>query len=563
MMKRPCLSLFYFAILFGFAFGNVTFGQAPETEVVQVSMRQCGCNHWNCPICRHRQLQQPCPPSGTHVHPAMPLQLPGVALPPTGTIPNSPTPQLPVMPAPSQPQAAPDANATPNTQAPNTEPNVATDNLNTRLSDSDGDDLFAAASATTVRGSNSGSFGDPGLMGDFFGATSNTGSVVTQAFEVYVTGLPTGGGGLDFAFDPGPFNDATLLSGNQLAPITPASDLPQPQVPGFQFSGGTATLVSGSTYRLNYAYARSLTLPTSFSSQRIKLSENSSPVPTNRVFMNYSMFGNVPLNDKGVTVNRFSPGFETLLFSPNRSLEFRAPFATSLSSDLIYDGVTNTQQFEFGNLFVSLKQVLWRRDVNLISAGMSVTAPTADPTQAVDSRGNTLVRINNDSVHLMPFVGGFYKPSKRTFAQGIAQIDADVNGNRVYRSVITQNGPTSQRTSSLQEVGKLQDMTLLYLDANIGAWIYRSEGRGLTGIAPMLEAHYNRSLNKADCIVNNSLGERYQLPIQQYDNLNLVSAVSFEFNQRSRLGFGYVVPVGNGPDRAFDHEARCTFNRYY
>jgi hypothetical protein len=272
--------------------------------------------------------------------------------------------------------------------------------------------------------------------------------------------------------------------------------------------------------------------------------------------MNYSLFGNVPLTDRGISVNRLSPGFETLLFSPRTSFEMRTPFATTLDSDVLLDGGTNTNNVEFGNLFFSLKHVIYSRNQFLVSTGLSMTAPTADDVRVLNGTGTELVRINNDSVHLMPFLGCFYKPSRQSFLQGFMQVDVDANGNSV---LINDN----VAQSNLTQVGRLQDLTLLYLDVSSGYWIYRSRGRGLTGVAPLLEGHYNRSLNDADCVIDPSGRTRIQSPVQAYDNFNAVGALVFEFNRRSRLAFGYGVPIGNGSDRAFDNELRITFNRFF
>lgn len=140
--------------------------------------------------------------------------------------------------------------------------------------------------------------------------------------------------------------------------------------------------------------------------------------------------------------------------------------------------------------------------------------------------------------------------------QGFLQIDVDANGSPVLFSPL-------QGQTNLTQIGRLQDFTLLYSDLSAGYWTYRSSGRGLTGVAPMIEAHYNRSLNEADCVVDATGDTKIQSPIREYDNLNLVSALVFEFNRQSRIGVGYGVPIGNGKDRAFDGEFRLTFNRYY
>ena len=472
---------------------------------------------------------------------------------------------------------APNASNTPN--APTTPDTGAQFNLNDAPpSQSASDAISQLGRGNSERGllaSNTGGIADPGMIGDFFGATSSAPSIIAQDFLVPAYGLANGSiydfeTSVPIGFGPPQvFNDISSTSGldaNGRAPLglpAPATDLPGPMEPGYTWGGGTAQFVApgsspgyGDEFLLNYGYSKTLLVPSSFSQQRIKLAENASPIPQNRIFMNYSMFGNVPLTQNGITVNRFSPGFETLLFSPNASFELRAPFATTLNSDIALDGGTNTDQVEFGNLFFSLKRIVFRRNQFMVSTGMSMTAPTADNIRILNNRGTEVVRINNESVHLMPFVGFFHKPSQRSFVQGFMQVDVDVNGNPVFLNPnVNQN--------NLNQIGRLQDLTLLYLDLNFGYWIYRSNGSGLTGIAPLIEGHMNRSLSKADCVIDPTGRTRIQLPIQEFDNFNAVGGLVFEFNRRSRLALGYGVPIGNGADRAFDSELRVTFNRYY
>lgn len=569
------------------AMASLGVAQAQETKVIPVAAKRCSCGRWTCPICQQQRLKQTCPPGQLIVpgipsvpsmpYPSMPNQMPSVQGDGSPTSPqfnfNDNAPGAPSTGNLSPEMAAPGAMAPGQTDAgPQFNPNAAQLNLNDAASPSAdaADSLSRAAQSTNQSGllaSNTGGLADPGLIGDFFGPTANGPSIISQEYSVWATGI-SNGGFVDLETTNNPsFNDISTngpFDNRGVAPLGlpyPATDLPSPTEPGYVFGGGTATLQSGGnlsigSYLLNYGYQKTLIVPSSFSQQRIKLAENTSPIPQNRIFMNYSLFGNVPLTESGINVNRFSPGFETLLFSPKTSFEMRTPFATTLSSDILLDGGTNTNNVEFGNLFFSLKHVLYQRNQLLISSGLSLTAPTADSIRIVNGVGTEVVRINNESVHLMPFIGFYKKMSQRAFTQGFLQVDVDANGNRVYHNPNVQS-------NSLNQIGRLHDMTLLYLDLNAGYWVYRSTGSGLTGIAPLIEGHMNRSLNHADCVIDATGRTRIQLPIQEFDNFNAVGAIVFEFNRRSRLAFGYGVPIGNGKDRAFDNELRITFNRFF
>src|SRR5207245_4582509 len=86
---------------------------------------------------------------------------------------------------------------------------------------------------------------------------------------------------------------------------------------------------------------------------RVKTSEDNSPLPRDRVFFTYDYFERVPTaanND----VRRYTPGFEKTFFDRNASIEFRFPFASTLSSDIDLGRVTSPTRTQFGNLDITL-----------------------------------------------------------------------------------------------------------------------------------------------------------------------------------------------------------------
>jgi hypothetical protein len=288
---------------------------------------------------------------------------------------------------------------------------------------------------------------------------------------------------------------------------------------------------------------------------RMKMAENNSPIPRDRIFFNYSLFTGVPIANEPVTVNRFSPGFEKTFLDGLASFELRTPFGSTVDNDIFADGLNSNNEFQFGNLFLALKGVLLQKDNWLLTGGTSVLVPTAGDTRVLDPfDGREFLRIENESVHLMPFIGGAYLPSNRLFAQWMVQCDIDVNGNSV---VTTENGTS-------QKIGTLQDFTLLYTDIAVGYWLYQAAGRQqrtITGIAPVAELHYNRSLTEADVVSDSSNVVRGSLP--DFDNVNIQTGLIFNLRNNARLGLGYATPLGNSFDRVFDNEFRLTFNRYF
>jgi hypothetical protein len=287
---------------------------------------------------------------------------------------------------------------------------------------------------------------------------------------------------------------------------------------------------------------------------RQKTAENTSPIPRDRVFMNYSYFDNTPLFPGGVDVNRFTPGFEKTFLGGNASLEARFPFATTLDSDISVGGFTDTSHLEFGNIYLALKGLLYQNNTTAFSAGLAMILPTGDDTRVNLFDGTPLVRVRNESVHLMPFLGGLYVPNDRFFAQGFVQFDFDANGNPVELNLFGNR---------LTRAGVANDATYMYLDGGLGYWLYRnpSGGSWLTGFAPTVELHYNRSLQSADVIQRGF----YQVGSfeDQVQNLNGLIGATAVLGQNTTLTAAYVTGIGNRADQFFDGEARVSLNWYF
>jgi hypothetical protein len=270
------------------------------------------------------------------------------------------------------------------------------------------------------------------------------------------------------------------------------------------------------------------------------------------VFHNYSYFDNVPLTTTGVNVNRFIPGFEKTFFDGIASVEMRFPFASTLDSVIVADGALNTSEVEFGNIGIPLKVLLSQNENMALSIGMQVMLPTADDTQVQLANGTPLVRIENESVHLMPFVGLLLTPNDRLFMQAFVQVDTDTEGNPIL---------VTDFAGGLVPVGELDDVTFLYVDLSLGYWLFRSNSsRGLTGIAPTLELHINRALDDPQILQAGPLRVGGVNPL--LDSTNLVVGTMFEWGQNTTLTLGYAAPLDD-EDRQFDGELRVIFNHRF
>jgi hypothetical protein len=289
-----------------------------------------------------------------------------------------------------------------------------------------------------------------------------------------------------------------------------------------------------------------------------KIAENSSPMPQDRFFFNYSYFDSTPLYPGDVDVNRFTPGFEKTFCYGNASFEMRFPTAVTLDSSIDMESlVPNTSSCEFGNISMTPKVLLCRSCCGAISTGMTITLPTADDINAVMADGTPLARIENEAVHLMPFVGFIYKPNPCWFAQGYLQYDVATTGNR---TLVDYAG------GGLQDVGYLNDTAFQYLDLGIGRWLYRScqsmRCERLRSVAVTTEVHWNKSLQEGDFI--ESIPDGYLIG-NVANNVDIWDA-TIGLHVRlcdTTITAAYIVPLTDGQDKPFDGEFRLIVNRWF
>jgi len=302
----------------------------------------------------------------------------------------------------------------------------------------------------------------------------------------------------------------------------------------------------------------------------VKLTENMSPIPRDRVYMNYSYFKNANFYPDKADVNRFMPGFEKTFYDGWTSIEIRTPFAATLGADQFTDpnacnglgGITEYRDIEFGNMSVIFKTLLMERDTWAITAGVQTMLPTAANTSVTTSTNGRpdgaefqSVFIANESVHVMPFLGGIWAPNDRFFNQALIQVARDVNGNLVYVNN-TANSNLSGR--ELNQIGRVYYPTFMYMSFGTGYWLYKDDRANFTGFSPIMEIHVNQGLNAFQPLK----GDTYQIGVSQgmVSVTNALVGCNFEWGRRSTLTFAYVTPLGAGADRFFDGEVRALYN---
>jgi len=248
----------------------------------------------------------------------------------------------------------------------------------------------------------------------------------------------------------------------------------------------------------------------------IKLAENESPRPQDRVFAIYRNYENLqgppaiglpfissPQYDLAQTVL----GFEKTFLGGDASIGMRLPFFNLSGTNFRDEGV--------GDLGVILKYALINDRItgDVLSTGIMLTLPTGDVPEALYG--------DIHSTLIQPYVG-YIVNWDNIFLQGFSSI------------VI----PTDNR-----------DVTMLFNDVGIGYLMYRGlPGSFITAVVPTIEAHVTTPLG-----ANNVTD-----PVFVPDLLVLTGGVHFQISGRSTFTLAGAVPVAG--ERVFDFESMLMFN---
>lgn len=244
-------------------------------------------------------------------------------------------------------------------------------------------------------------------------------------------------------------------------------------------------------------------------------------------------------------------GVEKTLLNDLYSVELRIPFAHGLrsSQDISVStrGNNDLTDTEFGNLSMAVKRLVCRNRCSTVSVGLGTVLPTGDDGVVSDT-ARPVVKFENDSIHLQPFLGVYHAPRPRLFTQFFTQLDFDTSGNKV-----TGFGTTSE----------LRDQTLLFLDYSVGYWAYRCHNRCyFRSLAPMLELHYSTTLEDQD--YGSFTGSSVFVEDSRRDSLNITGGLYIELGPMSSLKIAAVAPLRKrDSDRMFDSEFGIQFARRY
>lgn len=298
---------------------------------------------------------------------------------------------------------------------------------------------------------------------------------------------------------------------------------------------------------------------------RVKVAENNSAMPDNRIFFTYNHFHNavqsgfVDISDPLLTVaderrvhaERYTVGFEKMLFDGNWSVEMRMPIV-GINESVVNPGFYGSGM-GVGNLAILNKFLLYRDYTTAFSVGTSVSAPTGqDATLIIDQE---IFRVRNEAVHLTPFVGFLHVPNDRWFYQGFTEIDIPLGGNRVD----ARDLPTGNEL----ELGVLNAQTVACFDLSIGRWWYRDPfAPNVTAVSTLFELHYATSLEDADSLVGTATASNYDFGNfrNRFDAITLTVGMDVEIRNRVNLRLAGMLPLTGRDDRFFDSEIQAFIN---
>lgn len=298
-----------------------------------------------------------------------------------------------------------------------------------------------------------------------------------------------------------------------------------------------------------------------------KISENNSPLPQDRFYYNFNYFDDAIhydfSNSDFVTTSksgarplvRHTLGIEKTFLDQIFSLGVRVPIDQRVD---VFENVGGTpMQLDvagLGNVLVTGKTLLWSTETLAFSGGMGVEIPSG--RNSVLRVGDVKIFMDNQAVHLEPFLGAIWTPSDQWFFTAFTQMDIVTNGNPV---VFTS-------PSNLTDTQILTPPNVGHLDFMMGYWWFQGNQQSLmSGLASVLEIHYAAALQEIDTVSANFgdpiyFGCNSSSRTNGFDIVNLTTGLQANFGLSS-LRLAGVFPIAR--DRFFDGELIVQWNRAF
>jgi len=353
---------------------------------------------------------------------------------------------------------------------------------------------------------------------------------------------------------------------------------------------------------------------------RLNISENNTPVPTDRVYFRYNHLHN-SLNydvtriigkEEGLynlNVDRFIWGMEKTLMDGRSSIEVRIPTSYEITPDpsiYVTESATNlpytTQEYVLKNFGLIYKTVLYETDDFLLSAGVAVDLPTAPGLEMDVQVRDTFpfthpnvpppfntplnfvgsVNVDNSTVNVSPLLAMGWTPTERTFFQGFIQFDHPLNPSRVEGAIVTKPTDPNSNAPDFRSVDSshFYQQNLLRLNIGSGYSLWKDRSGRVTDWRISSELHYTTTLENARNAVLraqfvNPADPNQTLPLgiagditlgniaNRVDVLNYTFGNTFVLNGRTSVGTGVAVPLRNAADKRFDCEFILQINHQY
>lgn len=348
---------------------------------------------------------------------------------------------------------------------------------------------------------------------------------------------------------------------------------------------------------------------------RLNVSENNTPLPTDRVYYSHRHFNNsTPLSvyqfTRTLDVDRHTVAFEKASCDRMFSVEVRVPFEHRLTSEFlsivvpasnVIDLVAADEDMrtELANISAIGKVLLVQRDGFALSGGLGATFPTAEtvetgaavsgevvfpdlPGITMDTNSAFMMQFYNETVYLSPFLSWLATPGSRWFHQGFLQVEYALNPSGFYIQGLAANTFLDMGTPvGFYDYdvlggfrGDLEVQTLMRLNLGLGYLLCDHDvGNRRVRLTGMAELHYTTTLEdakltKVPLTVNASGGVT---PLQEItvgnqenrvDILNLATGLVAEICDW-KITNGAIVPLRSGSDRGFDFEYNLQVQRAF
>jgi hypothetical protein len=303
---------------------------------------------------------------------------------------------------------------------------------------------------------------------------------------------------------------------------------------------------------------------------RLVLSQNSSPRPTDRVFFQHQHLEGIDLlvrksfgtgRGQSTLLDRYLFGCEKTFFDGRASLELRFPFAAGQdhSRSEFRTALTNSRE---GDISLIAKSVISETENVIVSGGIAVQIPTANGLHG----GRFL--IDHDAAFVSPFLS-FASTHDDWFFTGMLQADFTMAGDPVLSlepPLTLKNGrlvPTFPFTEEFSKQGIYTPQHLLRVNLGVGRWLIRNPNRSwLRGLAGIVELHGTSTLNDSDRVFADTSSQdpaafalSTTVTIQNRENrqdlINLTAGLHAELTEHVNARIGASVPLRK-EDRQFN-----------